>query len=69
MPDLVSKTSIVSWHREPFEYYNHRLKDLHPRDERFVVRNNYESKYASKIDQDTDALNFIRYNLPEREDH
>lgn len=32
----------------------------------YLIRNNYESKFASKID---DSLNFQRYNLPEREEH
>ncbi|CDW72165.1 UNKNOWN [Stylonychia lemnae] len=66
MPDLQSKTTIVNWNKEPYEYYNHRVKDLNPRDEMYLVRNNYESKYANKID---DNLNFQRYNLPEREEH
>lgn len=55
MPDLQSKTTIVNWNKEPYEYYNHRVKDLNPRDEMYLVRNNYESKYANKID---DNLNF-----------
>lgn len=39
---------------------------MNPRDELYLIKNNYENKYASKIE---DGLNFQRYNLPEREEH
>ena len=42
------------------------MKDLNPRNELYIVKNNYENKYASRID---DQLNMQRYNLPEREEH
>ena len=66
LPQLTAKTEIVDWKREPYEYYNNRVKDLNPRNEMYIVKNNYENKYASKID---DQLNNQRYNLPEREEH
>ena len=66
LPDLQVKTSIVNWQREPYEHSHHRVRDVHPRDETYIVRNTYESKLASKIE---DPLNFNRYNLPEREEH
>lgn len=32
----------------------------------YIIKNNYEDKYANKID---DPLNFKRFAVPEREEH
>jgi len=66
LPDLRSKSTIVNYKKEPYEYYNSKVKDLNPRDELYLIKNNYENKHAHKID---DGLNFKRFTIPEREEH
>jgi hypothetical protein len=53
----------VNWHKEPYEYYNSKFKDLDPRNEMYIVKNNYDNKMANKI---SDSLNYQRFNIPER---
>ena len=56
----------MNWHKEPYEYYNSKVKDINPRNDMYVVKNDYETKFANKID---DELNFKRFHVPEREEH
>jgi hypothetical protein len=55
LKELRDKTEIVDWKKEPYEYYENRVKDLNPRDEIYIIKNKYENKFAHKID---DALNY-----------
>lgn len=63
---MQTKTTIVNWHREPYEYYNSKVKDIHPRNEFYIIKNNYENKHAHKID---DELNLKRFTILEREEN
>jgi hypothetical protein len=47
--DLLMKTEIVDWNKEPYEHYKPRTKDIGVRDELYIVKNDYESKFAHKI--------------------
>ena len=56
----------MNWNAEPYEYYKPRTKDLSIRNSDYLLKNNYESKYAHQI---KDPLNYQRFALNERAEH
>lgn len=63
----MEKTKIVNWNREPYEFYHSKVKDINPRHEMYMVKNNMENKFAQKLGEfGGGSSGFV---IPDREEH